>query len=109
RCQIEFLRAWANSATTLEIAAVRGSRCGNVAWLLGKNLPAIAGAQRFWGERVLIPLGYRPDPDWPEPALREASGGGPDEILVLAESGSEAIPPDAFRPLTRAAIRRAFQ
>jgi MoxR-vWA-beta-propeller ternary system domain bpX2 len=109
RCQVEALREWADSATASEIAAVKACRCGNVAWLLGKNLPAIAGAERFWGERVLIPLGYRAEPDWPESALREATGAGPDEVLVLAENGSEALPTDAFRPLTRAAIRHALR
>jgi hypothetical protein len=106
RCRVDFLREWADSATTAEITGVKASRCGDVAWLLGKNFLAIAGAERFWGDRVLIPLGFRTEPDWPESALREATGVGPGEILVLTESGSEALPADAFRPLTRAAIRR---
>jgi len=108
RCPVGVLSAWADSATTAEISQVRGCRCDNLAWFLGKNFPAIPGAERFWGERVLIPLGYRPEPDWPESALREAAGVGPDEILVIAESGNEALPVDAFRPLTRSAIRHAL-
>jgi MoxR-vWA-beta-propeller ternary system domain bpX2 len=109
RCQVESLRAWADTATTADITAVKATRSGDVVWLLGNKLPAIPGAERFWGERVLIPLGYRAEPDWPESALREATGIGPDEVLVLTEGGSEALPADAFRPLTRAAIRHAFQ
>jgi hypothetical protein len=107
RCPIAALRPWADTATSAEIAAVRAARNGDAAWLMGSKLPAIVGAERFWGDRVLIPLGFRADPDWPEAALREAAGVGPDETLVLAEQGSEAIPADAFKPLTRAAIRRA--
>ncbi|HKB00802.1 MAG TPA: hypothetical protein VKD90_01220 [Gemmataceae bacterium] len=107
RCPIGALKGWADTATTAEIAAVNAARKGDVAWLLGSRLPALARAERFWGARVLIPLGFRADPDWPESALREAAGVGPDEILVLTEDGSEAIPGDAFKSLTRAAIRRA--
>ncbi|MBO0700819.1 MAG: hypothetical protein J2P46_20660, partial [Zavarzinella sp.] len=103
RCPTSALLPWADTATTSEIVAVKAARCGDVAWLLGSKLPTVAGAERFWGDRVLIPLGFRADPDWPEPALREAAGVGPDEMLVLTDNGSEAIPSDAFKPLTRAA------
>lgn len=57
---------------------------------------------------MLIPLGFRPEPDWPESALREAANVGPQETLVLFEDGAEVIPADVFRPLTRAAIRRSL-
>jgi len=71
-------------------------------------LPSIRDAERFWGDRVLIPLGFRSDPDWPESALREAAQVGRNEILILTENAAEAIPANAFRPLTRAAIRRCL-
>jgi MoxR-vWA-beta-propeller ternary system domain bpX2 len=106
-CRIDALQPWADAATTAEITTVKAARCGEVAWLMGPRLPSIADAERFWGERVLVPLGFRAEPDWPESPLREAAGVGPDEILVLLASGTEAISSDAFRPLTRAAIRRA--
>lgn len=106
RCAIAALTAWADAATTAEITVVKGARSGDRVWLLGKMLPAITDADRFWGEQVLIPLGWRAEPEWPESALREAGGVGPDEILILTAEGSEAIPDEAFRPLTRAAIRR---
>jgi len=108
RCPVTALQAWADTAPTAEISAVKAARCGDVAWLLGSKLPAIPGAERFWGDRVLIPLGFRSNPDWPEPALREAAQVGSNEILVLMENAAEAIPVNAFRPLTRAAIRRAL-
>jgi len=108
RCRVEALRSWADKATTIEITRVKAARRGDVAWLLGHVLPAIPGATRFWGERVLVPLGFRADPDWPESALREAAGVRDEEILVLAGQGAEAIPAPAFRPLTRGALRRAI-
>jgi hypothetical protein len=107
RCSIASLQAWADAAPTSEIAAVMGARCGDIAWLMGTTLPAIADSERFWGERVLIPLGWRAEPDWPEAALREAAAVGSEEILVLTCDFAEAISRDAFRPLTRSAIRRA--
>ncbi len=107
RCSIVALQVWADSASAAEITALKAAHFGNEAWLLSKTLPAIAGALRFWGERVLIPLGWRTEPAWPESALREAAAAGPDEILVVIEDATEAIPTNAFRPLTRAAIRRA--
>lgn len=108
RCPVAALQPWADTATTAEITAVKAARRGDVAWLLGNKLPALAGAERFWGDRVLVPLGFRPEPDWPEPPLRAAANVGPDELLVLTESGTEAIPMDAFGPLTRGSIRRAL-
>jgi MoxR-vWA-beta-propeller ternary system domain bpX2 len=107
RCRVEALRPWVDKATTAEITRVKAARRGDVAWLLGHVLPAIPGAERFWGERILVPLGYRADPDWPEQALREAAGVGSEEILILTAEGAEAIPAPAFRPLTRGALRRA--
>jgi hypothetical protein len=107
RSSVATLQAWAEAATTAEIVGVKAARCGEVAWLLGSKLPALVGAERFSGDRVLVPLGFRPDPDWPEAALREAANVGPDELLVLTEAGTEAIPADAFQALTRGAIRRA--
>jgi hypothetical protein len=106
-CLIGALKVWADTAPATEIAAVNGARGGDRVWLRGKALPALPGAERFWGEQVLVPLGWRPEPDWPESALREAAAVGPSEILILTTDGAEAIPDDAFRPLTRAAIRRA--
>lgn len=97
---------WADTATTRQIAALEGIVHGGTAWLRGAALPALAGAERFWGERLLVPLGLRPDPDWPEGALRAAAVVDDDEILVLTPAGPEALPAAAFKALTRAAIRR---
>jgi hypothetical protein len=108
RCSLKVLAAWADAATTVEITTVKAARSGDFSWLLGSRLPALAGAERFWGDRVLIPLGFRAEPDWPEASLREAANVGPDELLVLTEEATEAIPTEAFRPLTRGAVRRSL-
>ena len=104
-CVLGELVTWADSATTAELAAVRGTRFGDHAILLGAKLPAIPLAVRFWGETVLVPIGFRPEPNLPNAALREAVGVAAGELLMLDESGAEVIPRAAFEPLTRAGVR----
>ena len=70
-------------------------------------LPPIEGGLRFWGSDVLIPLGYRADPELIDRALREAVSAGPDELVLLDPAGPERIPRQAFRPLSRSSIRLA--
>jgi hypothetical protein len=71
------------------------------------RLPAIEGGLRFWGGEVLIPLGYRAEPELADDALRQAVGAGPDDLLILDHDGAELIPREAFRRLSRASIRLA--
>ncbi|HEY1375595.1 MAG TPA: hypothetical protein VGF55_02315, partial [Gemmataceae bacterium] len=74
RCAVAALARWADAATTAELAAIRAARCGGRALLVGPRLPAVAGGERFWGERVLVPVGFRPAPDLPADVLRAACG-----------------------------------
>src|SRR5262249_49852387 len=106
RTTLTALAGWADAATTARLARLQAARRGGAVWLLGPELPHLPG-ERFWGGAVLVPLGFRPDPDWPAAALREAAGVAADEVLVLTADAAEAIPRPAFRPLTRAAVRRA--
>lgn len=103
-CDIAALATWAEGATTFELSATRAARCGERAMLVGERLPAIVG-RRYWGHRVLLPLGMRADPDLSDDALRIACDVGDDELLLLDETGPAAIPDAAFAPLTRAGIR----
>jgi MoxR-vWA-beta-propeller ternary system domain bpX2 len=105
RCRLQALAQWGERATTAEIEVVTGAWNGTHVWLRGR-LPALPTAERFWGERVLIQLGWRADPDWPEAALLEAAIVDKEELLVLTADGPEAIALAAFKPLSRARIRR---
>lgn len=107
RCRLADLLPWAESATTAELAAVTAARCGEVALLRGEKLPTVRDAVRFWGANLLVPLGYRVEPDLPPEAVRAAAGAAADELLVLDEAGAEAVPEAAFAPLTRAGVRLA--
>jgi hypothetical protein len=107
RTTLKALADWADHATTAQMSGLRAARCGPAVWLAGRGVPALPGGERFWGDAVLVPLGYRPDPDWPADALCEAAGLAGGEILVLTAGSAAVLPRDAFRPLTRAGVRRA--
>ena len=104
-CDVAELRRWAETATTAELAAVQAARSGTRVLLLGGKLPAVPGATRYWGHDLLVPIGYRPEPDLPPAILREAVGAGEDDLVVLDDRGAEIIPRAAFEPPTRAGIR----
>jgi hypothetical protein len=111
-CPLAGLVRWADSAPSAEIEAVRGALQGESALLLGRGLPPCPGATRYWGSRVLVPIGFRPRPGLPEEALVEALGASDRELLRLVPVGDrlavEAIPLDAFVPLSRAGVRLAM-
>src|SRR5262249_55019067 len=89
------------------LTAVRAARCGDRLLLRGDRLPAIPAAERFWGGRVLVPLGFRVEPDLPETAIRAAAGGSLNEMLILTADGAGAGREEGFAPLTRAGARLA--
>ena len=107
RCGLVELARWAETATSGGLAGLRAARSGERVLLLGRRLPALPGGRRLWGERVLVPLGFRPEPALPERALLEALRVGGGEIVVLGADGAEVVAVDAFRPLSRAAVRLA--
>ncbi len=104
-CTIAELAEWADTATTAELARVRGARTGDRVALIGEQLPTILRAKRFWGRDVFVPVGFRPEPNLPTPALLAATGTTPKEFLFLDETGADVIPRGAFEPLTRAGVR----
>src|SRR5262249_9797231 len=94
--------------SAVRLAALRAACCQGRVLLRGERLPLLAGGERFWGERVLVPLGCRPEPELPESALREALALGDDELLLLGEGPPEVVPEAALQPLTRARLRLAL-
>ena len=93
--------------------AIRGAISGDSALLLGRSLPAWPGAERYWGRRSWSRSASSPGRRSPEEALREALGASGGEVVRLVPGpgegvAAEAIPLDAFRPLTRAGVRLAL-
>jgi hypothetical protein len=117
RCRLAELSAWSELATTgrLEalVAAWAPSALGppeeSEILVLGAPaaLPELLDGRRFWGEQLLVPLGFRTAPELPESALCRTIGAGPDDLVVLDCEGYEIIPRTTLEPLSRAGIRLA--
>jgi hypothetical protein len=109
RCKLSELAKWADDATTRQLRTVRAALCDSDAVLLGDQLPMLTGATRFWGKSVLVPLGYRPEPNLPESTLREALGLARDVLAIIDAGGIDIIHRSMFAPLTRAGVRLALR
>ena len=115
RCTPETVAAWAERATAAGLAALHGAwiRPGSAGGPEGlvlvtgaaRSLPLLEGGVRFWGTDLLLPLGFRAEPDLPHSAVRRAAGATEEELAVLDEQGIEVIPRAVFKPLSRAAVR----
>lgn len=109
RCRLADLAEWVERATTAELSAVTAARAGEHVVLRGAKLPAVAGATRLWGDDVLVPVGFRADPDLRAEVIRAAAGAEADELVLLDETGAAVIPRSALAPVTRAGLRLALR
>jgi hypothetical protein len=117
RCSIDELAAWADWATSSRLSCLRGAwralspgaEGQAEALVVGDPgaLPHLPGSTRFWGADLLIPLGFRTDPELPASAIRQIVGAGEDELVLMDEIGHELIAREALLPLTRTGIRLA--
>jgi hypothetical protein len=105
RLTLAVLRNWADVATSHQLRNVQAACCGEDVILRGK-LPVLAG-ERFWGGRVLLPLGYRVEPDLAEGVLLSALGLQQGEVALWTAEGVEILAAEAFGPVTRAGVRLA--
>jgi hypothetical protein len=103
------LARWADLATSHALSALEAAVCGDVVLVRGAPLPPLAGGTRLWGRLVLVPLGWRPEPDLPEAALADALGLREGRLALLNQEGVEVLPAAALAPLTRAGLRLALQ
>ena len=106
-CPLPDLTRWAEHATSKQLAALEAMYAGDRVLLRGSRLPALALGERYWGREVLIPLGFRLQPELSEGVLRQALRLQPHEIALLNDAGFESIDARLFRPLLRASIRLA--
>ncbi len=107
-CEIADLRNWSDSATTAELRSVRGAITGIRVLLRGKSLPFVPSATRYWGDTLLVPIGFRPDPDLPAQLIHAAVQAAEHELVVFGPNGADIVPTSAFEPLTRAGLRLAM-
>jgi hypothetical protein len=106
RVSLADLGRWADHATSHQLAALVAARDLDRVLLRGPALPPLPG-ERFWGQRLFLPAGWRAEPELAEPVLAAALHLGPDDLGLLTQQGAEVIPLSAFAPLTRAGIRQA--
>ena len=107
QCPLSVLEAWAEQASTVRLASFRAALDGATVLLLGSRLPLLPDSTRFWGRRVLVPLGFRPEPALPESALAGVLHLEGEDIALLRGDGVDVVPAQALRPLTRAGVRLA--
>jgi len=108
RCRLGDFAAWADLATTRQLAGVRAAASGDEVLAVGA-LPVVAAAVRFWGDAVKLPLGFTACPALEPDALRELVGAGADDLVFWADGGVEVVPRRAFEPATRAGVRLAWE
>jgi hypothetical protein len=108
-CRLVVLAEWAELATTQQLAALAGARCGERMLVIGKPLPPLTQGLRYWGTGILTPLGFRHEPALPENLLCEALALKAEELALLQPDGVEVLSREVLAPLTRAGIRLALQ
>lgn len=104
-CTAKSLAAWAEMAPGPDLERLYAARSGELVLVTGAPLPALANTERYWGDRLLCPLGWAPDPALPESALIEALGVGDNELALIRNNAVEVIPRDVLQPLSRASAR----
>ncbi len=108
-CTLVELLRWVETATTLDLTSLSAAHNGERVLLRGEKLPIIPGATRYWGSAVLIPLGFRTEPELSAGILRVVVGAQTGDVVVFDETAVAVIPDLAFAPLTRVGVRLAAE
>jgi MoxR-vWA-beta-propeller ternary system domain bpX2 len=108
RCSLADLAAWADNATSQQLARLEAALGDRAVLLRGERLPPLVGSERFWGRAVLVPLGHRPEPALAEGVLAAALELDAGEVAVLG-AVIERVPSSAFGPVTRVGARLALR
>jgi MoxR-vWA-beta-propeller ternary system domain bpX2 len=109
QCSLDLFLPWADSQPSRVLARYHAAIQGRRLIVLGKKLPWLEPGERFWGQSVLTPIGYRWRPRLAEADLRQALGVAESDLLVLRQDRGEIIARDSFGYLTHAALRIAAQ
>jgi hypothetical protein len=108
RCTLREFAAWADTATTRQLAGIRAAISGGEVLVLG-TLPTIAFAQRYWGDAVYLPLGLKLRPALNAASVRELLQAAADDLIFWHGDGVEVVPQAAFEPVARAGVRLACE
>lgn len=107
-CKLSELHDWLETVPAPRFRELLVLRQREQVLVKGKNLPELAGAQRFWGQRLLVPLGFRYEPFFPETTLLSIFDLAARQLLLLSSSGMELIDTSVAQPLSRAAVKLAL-
>ena len=111
-CPLAALASWAERAASLAFEGRIAARLDDMALLRSiKNLlrPPPIAAERFWGDRLLIPLGFALSRNFPNRSRSRLWVAPATRSFLHEPGGFEAIPESAFGPLDRARIRLALR
>jgi hypothetical protein len=108
RCCAAELHEWMETVPTARFAKVLALRQEDTVFLLGNNLPPIAGAQRYWGNRILTPLGFRYEPLLAEAILVGIFDLASKQMLLVDHQRMELVDSSRAQPLSRAAVKLAL-
>jgi hypothetical protein len=103
---IHDLKAWTMTALQSDLKATTAAIAGEQVLLRGR-LPALAAGERYAGDSVLTPLGFRTEPALPESLLLAAAGVPKGDLLLVRPGGASVVPAVAFGPVSRAGLRAA--
>ena len=104
-CPVAALLAWSDDVPGVQLQKLRAASMGKQLLVIGAALPLLPTGARFWGKRVLLPLGVRAEPELPESALIEAAGLANDELLLHHDDVWEAVPTVCLERVTRAGLK----
>jgi len=104
-CPLAPLFQWAGRVPSSRIDSLKGAISGAELLVVGPRLPEVPSTHKFWGNRILIPLGFQLDPELPENAIRQALGITPDALMIITEEGFDEVPLRMLQPLSRAGLK----
>jgi hypothetical protein len=114
-CPVAPLLGWADCVPAARLASLQGMLIDGQVLIVGRSLPELASGERFWGHDVLMPLGFRAEPELPESALVAAAHLEDDALLLLLRAVDATTrvsivgPRTLLQPLTRAGLRLAAE
>jgi hypothetical protein len=108
RCGIRALVRWSASVSSPRLERLSAVFAERTVLVLGRDVPDIPNSRRYWGSRVLIPLGFRAEPALAGPAILGALGVSGEDLLLLERKGYDVVPATAMvSRLTRAHLQLA--
>lgn len=107
-CPLSDLLAWTDAIPTCRLGQLQCARNGSNVLVIGSRLPLFATSQRFWGEAILLPLGFRLEPDLPERLLRVCLDLSATELAIVTEAGIDVLDRSELTRLNRASLRLAM-